>query len=224
MKVAIHQPEYWPLPRLLAKWRQADLMILLDIVQFDRESLQHRCKVRSADGTVRPLTIPYRHEIPFPQIRTVEPNDASWMHAHWGRLRQWYRGAPPDRLATIGEWFAEAGRYAHEGIAFHAARTMTTSADWVRLTVPVIWASAMLPPAGGWGAKNDLLVNLCKAVRAKTFLSGRSGASYLDYALFERHGIGIEVQAYQPAAPEELSSLHVFLTEGPEALAQQVKR
>ena len=81
---------------------------------------------------------------------------------------------------------------------------------------------AMLPPPGGWGSKNDLLVNLCKAVRAKTFLSGRSGAKYLDYALFERMGIGIEVQAFPPAG-EELSSLHVFLTEGPEALAQQVR-
>ena len=223
MKVACHQPELWPIPRLLAKWRQADLLILLDIVQFDRESLQHRCKLRSVDGTVRPLTIPFRHEIPFPQIRAVEAADPAWMQHHWARVRQWYgRVAAPDRLALIGDWFQDAGRYAHEGIAFHAARSMVLAAEWARVSTPVIWASAMLPPPGGWGSKNDLLVNLCKAVRAKTFLSGRSGAKYLDYALFERMGIGIEVQAFPPAG-EELSSLHVFLTEGPEALAQQVR-
>jgi WbqC-like protein len=225
VKLAIHQSEYWPIPRLLAKWRAADLLILLDIVQFNRESLQHRCKVRANDGMVRTLTIPFRHEVPFPQIRALEAAEADWMEKHQTRLHQWYRGrAALERLGVVDEWFTEAAAHRHEGVAFHSARTMLTAAAWARVTVPVIWASTLLPPPGGWGPKNELIVNLCQAVRAKTYLSGRSGALYLDSGLFERHGIGIEIQAFQPAERDELSSLHVYLAEGPDALAAQVKR
>ena len=43
--IAIHQPEYFPWLGFLDKSRQVDAFVLLDNVQFDRSSLQHRAKV-----------------------------------------------------------------------------------------------------------------------------------------------------------------------------------
>lgn len=240
MKVAIHQPEYWPLPKLLAKWRAADLLILLDIVQFDRSSLQHRCRL--LDGTQpRVLTIDYRHA-GSQQIRMVEAAHSDWPRLHWNRVAQWYWGAPADRLRGVQRWFE--GLIPDEAVSYYAWESMRYLAeDLCGLTMPeVVPASSLMPPQGGWGEKGYLVRDLCLTVGASSYLSGQSGARYLggaagesyrsgsgavdDWApVLEAVGIHMEVQHYtaQAEAEQMLSGLHVYLTSGPDALRRLVE-
>ena len=232
MKVAIHQPEYWPLPRLLAKWAQADLLVFLDTVQFDRTSLQHRAALASPDGALRWLTIPFRHEPMVPRLRTLEAADDAWPRAHLHRLTDWYRHADPSRLQAVRDWFHAMQRAPEDhSVAQYAADTMLWCAHQIGLTVPTVWASALFPPHGGWRSKAELVLDICQAVGATTYLSGVSGAAYLERAgfQFQQAGVTVEVQSF-PAAREhmrqgkELSSLHVYLTSGHEALHELVYR
>lgn len=220
-RVAIHQPEYWPLPRLLAKWASVDLLILLDTVHFDRSSLQHRCRLVSADGLGRWLTIPFVHEDPVPQIRSVEPADGRWATQHWDRVAQWYRGGDKERLNEIKRWYDTMRERDAFSVSQYAADTMHWCAHQIGLTVPTELASALMPPPKGWGNKADLVLHLCQAVGADTFVSGVSGATYLERAgeQFAEAGVKIEVQAFPFAQAfmtesKELSSLHVYLTAG----------
>lgn len=234
MRVAIHQPEYWPIPRLLAKWDQADLLILLDTVQFTRDSLQHRCKVQSLDGVGRYLTIAFRHMgEPFPQIRSLEAAAWDWPRGHLNRLQNWYRGGGfRAGHAAVARWYEEAAACDPESIALHTGRSMLTAAEWAGITTPVRWASTLMPPPGGWerdarGTRrnaNDLLIHLCRVVGAKTFIAGETSfRSYLDVSEFLMAGITVEPQVFHAVDGDELSSLHVFLTAGPEVLAQQIR-
>lgn len=231
MKIAIHQPEYWPLPRLLAKWAQADLLVLLDTVQFDRTSLQHRCACTSPDGQLRWLTIPFRHEPLVPRVRSLEPSDNYWPRTHQQRIAEWYRLADPTRLAAVTEWFASARALPDLSMAHYATQSMHWLAQQIDIQVPTLWASGLRPPDGGWRSKGELVLDICRSVGADTYLSGVSGASYLERTgfQFQDAGITIEVQSF-PAAREymrqgkELSGLHVYLTNGAEALQEVVAR
>lgn len=223
MKVAIHQPEYWPIPRLLAKWAAADLLIILDIAQFDRSSLQHRARLKSRfDGMYRWLTIPFIHSGPQ-QIRVLEPAERTWALKHWYRLREWYRDADEARMELISTWFN--GRERGQAISTYALESMEFLGKLLNISTKVQLASAMMPPEGGWGGKSDLVLNLCRAAQSTVYLSGVRGASYLDWNAFERVGISIEVQAYRHQSAEpELSALHTYLEHGQDALKDLVSQ
>jgi hypothetical protein len=231
MRVAIHQPEYWPLPRLLAKWAQSDVLILLDTVQFDRASLQHRCRLASPDGQLRWLTIPFRHELPLPRLRSLEPASTEWPVQHERRLLEWYRHSDPIRMQEVHRWFQTMRRTPDHSVAQYAADSLLWCGHQIQLTTPTLWASALFPPEGGWRSKADLVLDLCKTVGATTYVSGVSGATYLERAgfAFQEAGIDVEVQAFSMAREytrqgKELSALHVYLTDGPEALRELIYR
>ena len=46
------------------------------------------------------------------------------------------------------------------------------------------------------GEKADLVLGICRALGATRYLSGRSGASYLDAAAFTLAGVAIDVQSF----------------------------
>lgn len=225
-RVAIHQPEYWPLPRLLAKWAAADLLIILDIAQFDRSSLQHRARFQSRfDRAYRWLTIPFAHIGTPQQIRVLDPVERNWTIKHWARLREWYRGADAERLAQISTWFELQHANHGQAISTYTLESMKFLADLVGIQTPYVLASALIPPSGGWGGKSDLVLNLCKSAGAGIYLAGVRGATYLDWAAFERVGISIEVQAYMhPVGEPELSALHTYFELGLDALVDLVMR
>lgn len=223
IKVCIHQPEYWAIPRLLAKWRAADLLIILDNVEFDRTGYQHRARMRSVGAQMNSfLTIPYKHIGQPQQLRVLEPDGKDWPDRHWQSIKNWYRGCDEARLREVSYWFRRMTDR-DDSIGNFAWASMSWLAAQAHIDTAVVPASALVAPEGGWARKDMLVLQLCQAVRAKTYLSGRSGRSYLDFAAFERAGISVEIQVYEQAT-QEVSGLHEYLTEGPEHLAYLTRR
>lgn len=188
--VAIHQPEYFPWPGFLDKARRADVFVLLDNVQFDRDSLQHRCKVVGANG-LHYLTIPFVHR--FPQaIDEVMPVDDRWRVKHWKSLQANYARAPGWRAvaSTLEAMFHRE----HPRVVDAALASITTLAEAFGVTTPLVRASAL----AARGEKGALVLEICRELGATTYLSGRTGASYLDASMFAAAGIAIEIQAYTP--------------------------
>ena len=190
MKIAIHQPEYFPWLGFVAKARRADVLVLLDHVQFDRSSLQHRAKVAGANGLVW-LTIPFVHR--FPQrIDEVELADDRWRTKHWKTLTACYGRAPG--------WPAAAG--ALEGFFGVArARLVDATVASVELTLDAFAVTARRlrsSALGVGGERADLVLAICRTLGATTYLSGKTGASYLDGEAFAAAGIALEVVPYAP--------------------------
>jgi hypothetical protein len=70
---------------------------------------------------------------------------------------------------------------------------------WFKLEVETIQASAM----GVAGNKSALLVQLCRALGATTYLSGPSGVDYLEEALFHAAGIDVIYEHFEhPIYPQ----------------------
>ena len=63
------------------------------------------------------------------------------------------------------------------------------------------------------GAKSELVVNLCRAVGATTYVSGVNGRDYLDRAAFGAAGIDLRFQAYrEPRYPQMHGGFRPFMS------------
>jgi hypothetical protein len=77
------------------------------------------------------------------------------------------------------------------------------------------------------GAKSDLVLNLCRAVGATTYLSGPLGRGYLDEASFAEAGIAVKYHDYTPPIYSQafpgfeagISTLDLLFNEGPASRA-----
>ena len=191
MRIAIHQPEYFPWLGFLDKARQVDALVLLDDVQFDRSSLQHRTRIMGSAGPVW-LTIPFVHK--FPQLITeLAFVDDRWAGKHMKSVQSCYGRAPgwKDIAGRLEEFFARP--YAR--VVDAAVASVELLLDVFHVRPPTLLRSSSL---GITGTKGDLVMEICRALGADTYLSGRTGATYLDAAAFAANGVTIEVQQFTP--------------------------
>jgi hypothetical protein len=186
--VAIHQPEYFPWLGYLDKARRADVFVLLDDVQFDRSSQQHRARVAGANGPVW-LTIPFVHR--FPQrIDEVAAADDRWRAKHWKTLQACYGRAAgwKDAAPRLEAFFARP----HPRVVDAALGSVTLLLEAFGVGTRVVRSSEL----GIAGQKAELVLDLCRALGATRYLSGRTGATYLDAAAFAQAGVTLEVQSF----------------------------
>lgn len=219
--LAIHQPEYFPWLGYFDKLSRADKFVLLDSVQFDRSSLQQRTRVVGPSGPVW-MSIPFVHK--FPQrIDEVAVADQRWPTKHWKTLQACYgKAAGWKSLAPRLEAFYGVPRTRLVDVT---AESVTLLADAFGLGAKeVVRASALSVE----GTKSDLVLSICRALGATRYLSGRTGATYLDAAAFQAAGIEVVVQAFavpdypraRPLSAEEgqgLSALDAALWLGADA-------
>lgn len=206
--VAIHQPEYFPWLGFLDKAKQVDTLVLLDSVQFDRSSLQHRAKILGPNGVVW-LTIPFRHK--HPQLITdVAFADPRWATKHLKSLQASYGRAPgwASAKGLLEQFFAKS---------YPLMADVTIASCHLLLEVfgvdppRVVRASEI----GAEGDKADLVHDICRRVGATRYVSGRTGAGYLADSEMSRSGVEIVVQRFNAplyarrhsAAPDEMGGL-----------------
>jgi hypothetical protein len=220
VRVAIHQPEAFPWLGFFDKLARADVLVLLDSVQFRKNYFQNRNRIRTADGWVW-ITVPVLTAGRASQdIAAVEINaTVDWrakirraVTLHYGRARHFaaLRGPlfeilerPWERLAELNlaviAWLAEA---------LGIRRRMVRASE-----------------LGAAGARSELLVDLCGRLGATEYISGISGRTYLDESLFVKAGIAVRYQefhhpvypqCYEPFVPC-MSALDLLFTHGPEA-------
>jgi hypothetical protein len=196
MLVAIHQPEHMPWLGFFEKMLRADAFVLLDDVQFSKGDFQNRNRVKGRDGA-QWLTVPVVQR--FPQrINEVEVAGRGWQAKHWKTLVSCYARA------------AHFERFAGEFEEFYAR-------PWAKLSELNVEAIRMLARAfgvekrlifssslGAGGQKSELVLNICKAVGASRYYSGRAGSTYLDAEAFQRAGVEIVVQEFEHPVYEQL--------------------
>ena len=225
MIVTLHQPLFLPWLGYLDRMAHADLFILLDHVQFERRNYQNRARIRF-DGEARWLTVPVvqrsRDELIIEKRIDNSPvgPDRWWGSRHFKTLCYAYRDAPffNDYAPQLREILqSPCERLVDLNLALIE---MLRSAFGIR--TPMVRSSEL----GVGGRKSELMLNLCLAVGAKTFLGGMGGSrEYLDVAAFERAGVEVTWQQYRhPRYPQcgsapfiaGLSSLDLLANCGPQ--------
>lgn len=221
MIVSINQPAYLPWPGYFSRIRASDLHIVLDHVQFEKNSFTNRNRVRTPQGWTW-LTVPVRTKGRFGELPIHDVDidgERVWATKHWATLRQNYAKA-----RHFGEHapFFEA-LYARPwrklGALLEAATGHLLEALGIRTRLARSSAMAVA------GRKSELVLNLCRAAGATVYLSGPLGRNYLDETAFREAGIDVRYHDYAPPAYAQaypgfepgLSAIDLLFNHGPEA-------
>jgi hypothetical protein len=195
MKLTIHQPEHCCWPGFFNKMASAAWFVLLDNVQFKKNDFQNRNRfVDWRSGQMFWLTVPViTKNNSDVLIKDIDIDSTKhWQRKYWHRLRDSYCRHP---------YFAEYAEQI-EGIILKCdyQKLVNLNCDLImfvmqilRIEVPLIKASGLKDISGH---KSELILNICKAMKADVYLSGAFGRKYLDEKAFEAAGIQIEYQHF----------------------------
>lgn len=219
MIVSIHQPAYLPWLGYFHRIAMSDAHIILDHVQFEKNSFTNRNKVRTADGWCW-LTVPVKTagkfgNLPINEIEVA--NDPSWAARHWETLRQNYSRAP--FFAEHSPFFRNLYDNAWPKLAELTAASSGYLLNVFGISTKLYVSSQMKVP----GRKDELVLNLCREVGASTYVSGPLGRDYLREELFQQHGIAVQYDDYRhPTYPQtypgfepNLAAIDLLFNAGP---------
>ena len=192
MIVSINQPAYLPWLGYFHRIAISDIHIVLDHVQFEKNSFVNRNKIRTKEGWCW-LTVPLRTKGLFGnlEIDTLEiSQDNKWCKKHWSSIVSNYSKAPhfKELAWVVDEIYSDSWRLFLEPIKEITSNILKA----LNIKTPLLYSSQMSPV----GKKDELVLNLCKEVGATTYISGPLGRGYLDEERFERNHIQLFFHDY----------------------------
>lgn len=192
MIVSINQPAYLPWLGYFHRIAASDLHIVLDHVQFEKNSFTNRNRVMCGQAPCW-LTVPVLSTGRFGAlaIRDVEidPNQ-DWRRKHLRTISQQYRKAAffPAHESFLRDAYERSWTHLAE-----VAQYLTSYLfDQFNIHTPIQLSSELRPTA----TKSDLVLELCQKVGATTYLSGAMGRDYLQEQDFHAAGINVIYQEY----------------------------
>ena len=224
MRIAIAQPTYLPWVGYFDLLDQVDQFVLLDSVQFERQSWQQRNRIKTPQGLAW-LTIPVVFRGRLNQnIADVNIRVPDFWRDHLRAVELNYRRAP-----FFGRYYDELRQQIEMSVASLSLPQVTISllrwfADVIGITTPMI-RSSELPVHG---KRTELLAEICVSLGASTYLSPFGSAEYLIDELPTLTARAIEVRfhhyehpVYRQQFPPFLSHaciLDLLFNEGEDAL------
>jgi hypothetical protein len=221
VRVTIHQPEFAPWIGFFDKAARAETMILLDDVQYRKNYFHNRNKVRTSDGWSW-ITVPVRRtglETLLCDARVAVEDHGRWRHKIQSTITQAYGRS--QFFASIMPSLDSILEAASDRLVTMNAAIIDLAFQHLGISTKLIWSSDLSVEGTG----SDRILNLCRAVGAKSYLSGVSGRDYLDLDSFRREHIDVEFQEFHhpvydqayPGFEPQMSVLDALLQMGPEA-------
>ena len=219
MIVSINQPAYLPWLGYFDRIARSDLHVVLDHVQFEKNSMTNRNQVRAGEEA-RMLTVPVRTagrfgRLPINEIEIV--NDTPWARKHWQAIQQNY-----SRSAFFAEhaaFFRGVYEETWERLLPLIRRITGYMLEQLGIGTRLVSSAELGVP----GSKSELVLNLCRHLGATVYLSGPLGRDYLDRAAFQEAGIEVLFQDYEhpeysqrlPGFVPRLSAIDLLFNHGP---------
>ena len=221
MLVGIHQLHYLPWLRYFEKIDHADVFVVLDNIQYNKNGWQNRNKIKSGQGALT-LTVPILDS--FAQnLDEVRINNAvKWRKKHWASITQNYGKAP--FFDTHAPFLETVYANTWENLNALNRHMLDYFVQALGIAAPIAYASDLAVP----GIATERLVGLVQAVGGNAYYSGAFALeAYLDADVLNAAGITLELQHWH--APEysqlhgafipDLSILDLLMQRGPESLA-----
>lgn len=207
MKVSIHQPQYIPWVPYFTKIRESDFFILLDTVDFQKNGIQNRNRIKTPNGA-QWLSVPVFQKRGQKILDVKIDSNSGWRRKHWETLKHCYGKAAKfvNYESQLREWFDTDW----SNLSELNSEIITSMMRWMEIRTPVCKSSQM----AARGSASELVLNLCLEVGATCYLSGVGGRNYLDEMSFQKAGIEIVYRpAVLPMAYPQLSPQSGFLND-----------
>jgi hypothetical protein len=201
MIIAIHQPNFLPWLGYFHKLATADAFVFLDDVQYSKNSFTNRNRIKTHAG-IQWLTVPLRTSGRFGQTigDVVTSPGTDWPRQHMNSFSSHY-----GKAAYFGETFALVRS------GYLSARSETRLADFNISLIRAICDFLDLTPSfvrastlNATGNSTQLLVNICRELKATSYIAGMGALKYQEDAQFEEAGIQVRHCSFQPPSYPQL--------------------
>jgi len=206
VKVAIHQPQYFPWPPYVHKVLSADIFVYLDSVQFSKNGVQNRNQIKTAQGPLW-LTIPVRNHL-GQLLKDTRIADPRATRKHWKTIRTSYARTP-----GFVRWQDELQQLLDRDNEFLIDPAIA-STEWMLDKLNVRNERIRASEIGGVeGEASKLIASICCALDATSYLTGTGALAYLDESDFAEIGCEVMVQQWTPFSGSDLSTLDLLLND-----------
>ena len=220
IKATIHQPQYIPWPSYFDKILQSDIFVFLDDVQFQKNGLQNRNKIKTPQGAGW-LTIPIKHS--FGQlINEVEIDNNESKIKHLRSIQMNYKKAP--YYSEIYELILSVLSKDNKFISNISMELIVKILSYMGYKGEIVNSSDFGIQSKG----SKMILDLCNILDVDKYLSGIGGLNYLVREDFIKSGIEVQFQEFSlPAYNQcfnnvgfipDLSILDLLFNEGAESV------
>jgi hypothetical protein len=221
--VAGHQANLYPYGGFFAKAASVDQFVIVDTTQYVKKEYHNRNRVKLSSGREHWLRIPVKTAGRFTQaLNEVEIKEGTqWQRVHARSLEVNYAKSPhfeayypPFRELLSREW---------DKLTAYTVAVIRLSLRLLGIETEVALASELRAQ----GKSTELILDICRKTACDTYLHGKHGRDYVDFAFLKAAGIRNVIQEFSPVPYPQpwgpfvgnLSILDVLFNCGPESLA-----
>ena len=220
MIITIHQPEHLPWLGFFNKLSKAEKFVILDSVPYRKNYFQNRNRILGSNG-VQFVGIPAVNvghiEGTIATTKIAAQGNANWKTKYLNTIKMSYSKHPFFmEVYPLLEGCIEINT---EYLADINIAIFTTFAEQMGFEPEYIRSSEL----DVFGAKSDLVLDICKNLNTDTYIAGPSGRDYLDMQSFANVGIKVVFNDYHhPEYPQRkakefvpyLSAIDLFMNCG----------
>jgi len=224
MIISVHQPQYIPYLGYFDKIAKSDAFVFLDQVQYKPREFQNRNKIRTKDSWIW-LSVPVVSKglgrQPISEV--IIDNNFPWQRKHLTSLKTCYGASASfnEYLLFFEEVYVKKWQRLLD-LNVHIINYMLGQLSVAR---PIYLESQL----GIKGVRTKRIIEICKKLKADTYLSGIGGKDYLDEQEFIKAGTRLVYQNFtHPAYRQQfmvdksdfipyMSILDLLFNEGPKA-------
>jgi hypothetical protein len=220
--LAVLQPGYLPWLGFFDLLDRADVFVIYDDVDFDKNGWRNRNRIKTGQG-VSWLSVPVLTSGRSGQLvnETAIDKNQFWQRKHIRSIREAYAKAPyfHDYVEPLSELLSRPW----ERLVDLDMALIALMASWLGLgDKPMPLSSGLGIPRG----RNERLLAMCERFDADTYLSGNLAKTYLDVEAFRQQGVRVEWQDYVHPVYDQLhgrfephlSALDLIFNAGPDSL------
>lgn len=191
MILSVHQPQYIPWLGYFDKIDKSDCFVFLDQVQYKPREYQNRNRIRTKNGWLW-LTVPViSKDLGRQKICDVKiNNDTNWQKKHWESLKSCYNKAP---------FFKEYYHFFGSVYSVKWEKLIELNIHIIKYFLHELKIKTSLYHESEIGTSSkatDRIIEICKKLKADTYLSGIGGKAYLEEVKFFQAGIQLVYQEY----------------------------
>jgi hypothetical protein len=192
MIISVHQPQYLPWLGFFEKVARSDAFVFLDCVQYKEREYQNRNRIRTQTGPLW-LSVPVvsRHKGRQKICDVVIDNEKPWARQHLKSLESWYAKTAffDEYIPFFRETYARRWEQLMD-LNIHIIRFMLKQ---LGIGTPLRDESALCIAT----LKTDRIIDICRKLKADTYLSGAGGRQYLEEGKFKEAGITLCYQEFR---------------------------
>ena len=200
MIVSIHQPAYIPWLGYFHKIANSDAHIFLDDVEYSKNNLFNRNKIKTSQGVVMWLTIPVKRNNRALLSETLIDNSANWQKKHLLSIKSNYSKA--SFFEKYFDIFQKIYSKPYDLLSEFNIDLNKKISSLFGIKTNFVKSSDLNVK----GKSNERLINLCNNIGADTYLSGKGaisiddnacGKPYLSKSMFKTYNIDLRIQDFK---------------------------